>query len=103
LSPEIPAIDLPQPEIEGSFLGDGYGHPTDAGRQATEEMKTKEGITLEPCYTAKTFAAVLEHLETQKASGPVLYWHTYNSVDLTGQARAVDLNRLAPEFRKMVS
>ncbi len=47
-------------------------------------------MRLDPTYTAKTFAAVLDYCRKHgNGSGPVLYWHTYNSVDLSKQAQSV--------------
>jgi len=44
----------------------------------------KEGIALDPTYTAKTFAAVLDHWKkSPEGGGPLLYWHTLNSADLS--------------------
>ena len=69
--------------------------PSAAGIDAHRLMKEKQGIELEPTYTAKTFAAVLEYCRSrQRGRGPVLYWHTYNSVDLSAQAEDVDYRTL---------
>ncbi|MCU1461035.1 MAG: D-cysteine desulfhydrase [Acidimicrobiales bacterium] len=45
--------------IERSWLGRGYGHPTTAGAAALESAADL-GLTLEPTYTAKAFAAALD-------------------------------------------
>jgi hypothetical protein len=51
---------------------------------------------LDTTYTAKAFAAVNDFCQKcEKGAGPVLYWHTQNSVDLTNLARSVD-HRLLP-------
>ncbi len=78
------------------FLGKGYGHATDAGAAATRAARSV-GITLDPTYTAKCFAAVLSALEgteptaSTPVSGvsgdsgdgePLLYWHTLSSAPL---------------------
>ena len=75
------------------FLGKGYGHATDAGAAATRAARSV-GITLDPTYTAKGFAAVLSALEgteptaSTPVSGvsgdgePLLYWHTLSSAPL---------------------
>jgi 1-aminocyclopropane-1-carboxylate deaminase/D-cysteine desulfhydrase-like pyridoxal-dependent ACC family enzyme len=65
-------------ELIGDYLGRGYGHPIDAGERATEWFGVR-GLDLEPTYTAKTGAAVLDHMAT--ASGPHLYWHTLSAAD----------------------
>lgn len=64
--------------VEAGWLGSGYGHPTQAGERAMRLFAERAGLRLEPVYTAKAAAAVLE-LNRRGAfgAGPVLYWHTY--------------------------
>jgi 1-aminocyclopropane-1-carboxylate deaminase/D-cysteine desulfhydrase-like pyridoxal-dependent ACC family enzyme len=64
--------------IDEGYLGGGYGHATAAGVAAIAEG-ARLGLTLEPTYTGKTFAAVLDRA---KSCGPVLYWHTLSSAPL---------------------
>lgn len=88
---ELPDIPIEAPSILNDFFGTGYGMPTAAGSNAYHLMKDKEGILLDPTYTAKTFAAALAYCrDHNRNSGPVLYWHTYNSVDLSAQAKNID-------------
>jgi D-cysteine desulfhydrase len=92
---QLPDISIRAPSILDDFFGKGYGIPSGAGSRAYHLMKEKEGITLDPTYTAKTFAAVLEYCRNhQRDRRPVLYWHTYNSVDLSARAKAVDYRNL---------
>jgi 1-aminocyclopropane-1-carboxylate deaminase/D-cysteine desulfhydrase-like pyridoxal-dependent ACC family enzyme len=66
--------------LEPDFLGAGYAHATSAGDHATK-VAQREGLTLDPTYTAKAFAAVLDLME--KARYPrILYWHTLSSAPL---------------------
>jgi 1-aminocyclopropane-1-carboxylate deaminase/D-cysteine desulfhydrase-like pyridoxal-dependent ACC family enzyme len=62
--------------VERGYLGAGYGHPTEAGARATMEARAA-GLTLDPTYTAKTFAAALDHV--RRSPGIVLYWHTLSA------------------------
>src|SRR5205807_9213525 len=48
-------------DIDRHWLGPGYGHPTRAGDEATR-VAADLGLTLEPTYTAKAFAAALDQL-----------------------------------------
>ncbi len=67
--------------IDWRWLGAGYGYATDAGARATEDA-AQEGITLDPTYTAKTFAAALDRVSAwsgETAPKTVLYWHTLSS------------------------
>jgi len=63
-------------DVERRYLGAGYGHPTDAGGRATAEARAV-GLTLDPTYTAKTFAAALDRV--RQSPGVVLYWHTLSA------------------------
>jgi D-cysteine desulfhydrase len=73
---EAAAADI---EIERGWLGAGYGHSTPAADHATRLFGEREDIVLEPVYTAKAVAAMLD-LNRRGAfgPGPVLYWHTYS-------------------------
>ncbi len=73
---ELRASDL---DLETAWLGPGYGHPTAEGAAATAAF-ADDGVVLEPVYTAKAAAALLE-LNRRGAfgTGPVLYWHTYRA------------------------
>jgi D-cysteine desulfhydrase len=64
--------------VETDWLGPGYGHSTREGERAIRLFGERAGVELEPVYTAKTVAALLE-LNRRGAfgAGPVLYWHTY--------------------------
>jgi 1-aminocyclopropane-1-carboxylate deaminase/D-cysteine desulfhydrase-like pyridoxal-dependent ACC family enzyme len=67
--------------IDGGELGDGYGHPTESGERATR-VAADVGLTLEPTYTAKTFAHVLRLLQTGSERS-VLYVHTLSDAHLS--------------------
>lgn len=55
--------------------GDGFGHPSAAGREAAVLAGQTEGILLDPVYTAKAFGG-LPVLLSDGVDGPVLVWHT---------------------------
>jgi D-cysteine desulfhydrase len=69
----LPGWD-PQPEIVGGYMGDGYGVPTAAGRAATELVARTEGLLLDPVFTSKAVAALVDHADEDP--GPVVFWHT---------------------------
>ncbi len=101
--PQLPDISIRVPEIQDDFFGRGYGMPTEAGSKAYHLMREKEGLLLDPTYTAKTFAAVLEYRRHHpRERGPVLYWHTYNSVDLSAQAQGVDYRNLPKPLQAFI-
>jgi D-cysteine desulfhydrase len=69
-------------EVVTDWLGAGYGHSTPEAESALELLADREGVTLEPVYTAKAMAALLA-LNRREAfgDGPVLFWHTYSPPD----------------------
>lgn len=94
-APDMPDLKLPEPDIVDAYLGAGYGAPTAACRDAMARMKEIEGISLDPTYTAKTFAAVLDFIrQPGSADKNILYWHTYNSADHSALAASVDYHAL---------
>jgi D-cysteine desulfhydrase len=100
---DLPAVSIRVPAILDDFFGRGYGMPSAEGIEARRLMKEKQGIELEPTYTAKTFAAVLEYCRgRRRSSGPVLYWHTYNSVDLSAQSEDVDYRTLPRSLQRFI-
>jgi D-cysteine desulfhydrase len=72
---EIAAADV---VVERDWLGDGYGHPTVQAERAIGLLAELESMRLEPVYTGKAMAALLE-LNRRGAfgDGPVLFWQTY--------------------------
>ena len=79
LDKEIPPLAPPEPLLIDSYFGDGYGAPSVAGNHAAERAHSA-GLTLDPTYTAKAFAAALDGI--QQNNGPIIYWHTLASANL---------------------
>jgi D-cysteine desulfhydrase len=55
--------------------GPGFGVASEAGERAAAVALRAEGLLLDPVYTAKAFAVVLD-LVAQGAAGPIVFWHT---------------------------
>ncbi len=92
---QIPDISLEPPQIKHDYFGDGYGFPTAEGNEAYHIARKYEDLRLDPTYTAKTFAAVLDYgLRPRETPGPILFWNTYNSIDLSNLAASVDYREL---------
>jgi hypothetical protein len=58
-SPERVVLGASDLDFEPAWLGEGYGHPTPQGATAIEQFR-REGVVLEPVYTAKAAAALIE-------------------------------------------
>ena len=67
-------------DVEGQWIGRGYGHATEAG-DAASQIADRAGLVLDRTYTAKAFACALAHAESGK-DGEVLYWHTLSTSPL---------------------
>jgi D-cysteine desulfhydrase len=64
-------------DVDGKWIGRGYGYATPEGRAATE-VAARAGLTLDATYTAKAFARARE----ESAAREVLYWHTLSTAPL---------------------
>lgn len=75
---------LPVPAIDTGFVGQGYGIPTAASRDAIELAARTEAIFLDPTYTAKAMAGLIAHVRrgTFRDDDTVLFWHTGGQVGL---------------------
>ena len=62
----------PRLAMDTRFLGAGYGHATPEGDMATALAREHAGLTLDPTYTAKTFASALWFVRARRAKN-VLY------------------------------
>ncbi|MEO6418771.1 MAG: pyridoxal-phosphate dependent enzyme [Polyangiaceae bacterium] len=77
-----PVRDLPTGHlvIDRSYIGRGYGHPTAWGDRAID-VAASVGLQVDPTYTAKTFACVLD-LVAAGHERTILYWHTLSSAPM---------------------
>jgi 1-aminocyclopropane-1-carboxylate deaminase/D-cysteine desulfhydrase-like pyridoxal-dependent ACC family enzyme len=92
---DIPVLRISPPLILNDYVGAGYGVPTIKGLAAVERFKTDAGIDLEPVYTGKTCAALLDFItEAAHKRETILFWNTFNSVDLSLESEAVDYHAL---------
>jgi 1-aminocyclopropane-1-carboxylate deaminase/D-cysteine desulfhydrase-like pyridoxal-dependent ACC family enzyme len=69
---------LDRVELTGDYFGAGYGRPAEWGDRATEWFAAR-GLALDPSYTAKTVAGLLDGL-VDAPDAIHLYWHTLSSV-----------------------
>jgi len=69
-------VGLRQPAtVLSGYRGSEYGVETRAGRSALRLMLAREGILLDPVYTAKAFAAIVA-ADSSLPDGPIVFWHT---------------------------
>lgn len=60
------------------YFAPSYGIPNEAGMEAVKLLASLEGILLDPVYTGKAMAGLIDGINNHrfKASGPVLFVHT---------------------------
>ncbi len=86
-------LDLPfgpsDLQIEDSYLGAGYAVLTAAEREAVQLVARTEGILLDPVYTGKAMAGLLDLVRRGEigAGERVLFWHTGGTPALFAYAR----------------
>ena len=71
-------------EIDDTMVGDGYGIPTPASREAIALLARTEALFLDPTYTAKAMAGLIAHVRrgAYSADDTLLFWHTGGQVGL---------------------
>ncbi len=65
-------------ENQEQYIGPGYALATEESREALELVARTEGMFLDPVYTAKAMAGLIDHIRAGKLdpSRPVVFLHT---------------------------
>jgi D-cysteine desulfhydrase family pyridoxal phosphate-dependent enzyme len=73
------------------YIGSGYGIPTTEGNAALQLLAQTEGIFLDPVYTAKAMAALVDDIRSSRLGKQdrVLFLHTGGTPALFSYAREV--------------
>lgn len=60
------------------YYAPGYEMPNEAASEAIRLLAREEGLLLDPVYSGKAFAGMLDHIRTGKvpAGSTVVFWHT---------------------------
>ena len=68
--------------VDDDFVGDGYGIPSPAGREALELLARTEALFVDPTYTAKAMAGLIAYIRRGDFSRDqsVVFWHTGGQV-----------------------
>lgn len=75
---EVPEPSARRLVVHDGFFGPGYGHPTEAGLAAMR-LGSELGMGLDPTYTGKTFAAVVEGARSGWFGPEVLFVNTLSA------------------------
>ena len=91
LNPEL----VPREKVvaNSDYVGDGYGLPTDSMIEAVKMLATLEGILLDPVYSGKGFAGLIDLVRQGhfKKDENVVFLHTGGSVSLFAYPGTFDL------------
>lgn len=83
------------------YLGGGYGHSTEKSEKAIKLLKQSQDVILDPTYTGKAMAAMIDFSKLPGNSGKnIMFINTYNSRDLSKEAASVDYLDLPEDFHK---
>jgi len=71
-------------EVDDTRVGDGYGIPTDASREAQQLLARTEALFVDHTYTAKAAAALISYVREKRFTSEqtVLFWHTGGQVGI---------------------
>jgi 1-aminocyclopropane-1-carboxylate deaminase/D-cysteine desulfhydrase-like pyridoxal-dependent ACC family enzyme len=70
--------------VDDGHVGEGYGVPTGASREAQQLAARNEALFVDHTYTAKALGALIAYIRQRKltADQTVLFWHTGGQVGL---------------------
>jgi 1-aminocyclopropane-1-carboxylate deaminase/D-cysteine desulfhydrase-like pyridoxal-dependent ACC family enzyme len=69
-------VDPSAIELDGDWLGAGYGVPTEPASEAAALLARTEGILVDPIYTAKGLAGLMAGVRDGRwDGGVVVFWH----------------------------
>lgn len=99
LDASFPLIDFELDNVRHDQYGEAYAVFTEAAMAAKKLLMQRENIALEGTYTGKAMAALLADQQRGELAGlNVLYWHTYNSIDLAPRTTGLDYHDLPTDF-----
>lgn len=81
-------IDPDTVRVNDEYLGEGYGIMGNAEREAIRLVAETEGLLLDPVYTGRAMAGLMDLIEKGAFSpeGNVLFWHTGGTAGLFAYA-----------------
>jgi D-cysteine desulfhydrase len=91
-----PSFDEAAIDLDSGYLGGGYGVVGAAEREAIRLVARTEGILLDPVYTGRAMAGLIDRVRRGDWAGDerVLFWHTGGAPALW--AYGADLDTAAP-------
>lgn len=88
-------------DVSEDYFGEEYGRYTPEGRDAMALAREHSGLNIEGVYTGKALAGLIgAHREEDLGGSNVMFWHTYNSADISGIAAGHDYTELPGDFHR---
>jgi 1-aminocyclopropane-1-carboxylate deaminase/D-cysteine desulfhydrase-like pyridoxal-dependent ACC family enzyme len=82
-------------------IGPGYACFSEDGMSAVRLVKKTDGIDLDGTYTGKTAAAMIHDARAGSLKGKtVLFWNSYNSVDIEKKTKGIDYRTLPKKYHR---
>ena len=82
---EPPVVDPPEIRLYEGVLSPGYGQLNTYAHEAIKWAARSEGLYLDPVYTGKSMAGLIQLTMTEQLAGHrVLFWHTGGTPALFG-------------------
>ena len=75
------------------YIGEDYGIVSPGGRRAIKLVAETEGLLLDPVYSSKAMAALIDHIETGRigAAETVVFLHTGGTPALFAYAEDMEV------------
>lgn len=99
----VPVVDVKSEDLIllEDYLGKDYAYFTDIGCDCVNDMFNLENVKLEQTYTGKALGGGLDWLKKRRETeSNILFWNTYNSIDLSDKTATVDYKSLPKKFHK---
>jgi len=78
-------------KIDTNYVGEGYEIPTEGASEAIKYFARKEGIILDPVYTGKAMAGLMDYVKEGiiPEGSKVVFWHTGGGTGLFAEKEIV--------------
>lgn len=76
---------------DSNYYAPGYEMPSEGGTKAIKELAATEGIFVDPVYSGKGFAGMLDYIRSGKVpqGSNVLFWHTGGNTALFAEKEII--------------
>ena len=85
-------------EVRKEYVG-GPSVATAAAQHAVGLLRDLESLDLDPVYSSRTMAALIDDVRHSRVTGPVLFWHTH-AANLDARQPTSPAEALPREFRE---